>query len=334
MDDFNTVHTSGNTYALRNARALYALLFITLVFLILPGSAYAQRSAFLNLSNNNPLDPDSTSIFEHNMNPGETVWIDVWVDLKTSTDVSGVGIYIKFDNSVFQVIDQDKGTPQIEPFLDGGYSKFDQIDVNRAESAGVIVLGANVNPSRTITGLRRVSRFQLRAIGLAVQSPIRIVYEPLNNRMSRMFLKDDTSREFDVLKGMNITVAGSGLAGLPDVLMEPGESLVNYLDLDDYLINPPNDLSTLIYQAFLPDDRVSILINAQHQITINTQSDFTGFRNARIRVEDAFGVADEDTMRVIVSYRPENQRGYCFADNHERGHSVHRKPRFTCHRSG
>ncbi|MFC1556106.1 T9SS type A sorting domain-containing protein [candidate division KSB1 bacterium] len=63
------------------------------------------------------------------------------------------------------------------------------------------------NSPTTFTGIKRVGRFKIEAIGLSDSSVISIDNSIIENRQTRMIKKDLTSEEFDIRRKIYINVA-------------------------------------------------------------------------------------------------------------------------------
>ena len=284
---------------------------ITVLFLLMQTDSYAQRILYLNKGNSGASDSNPTGITSFDIRIGETFTLDVWFDLGT-TVITGISTYITFDEKVFEIIDQNLSVPGIQPFLlSGGFSVFTQPQANLVEDpnniAGFqIAAHAQLSTGQTLSGKGRFGRIALRAIGVTPGSEITIDFDPQHFRDTRMFFLDLTSRKFDIYGSATVGVLGINVQGIPDILMEPGQTLDRYLDLDDFLINPPDDLSALGW--FVTDSQDSVLVTIDentHEISVTAVPGFTGFRNFIFTVSDQLGVQDSDTMRVIVTYSPE-----------------------------
>ncbi|MFC1729561.1 FlgD immunoglobulin-like domain containing protein [candidate division KSB1 bacterium] len=283
------------------------LLFFIILF-FLPETSYAQRRIFLNLGNNGQFDPNPTNIASVNVKVGEIVSVDVWYDVGTLSDMIGIAAYFTFDDGVMQIIDQnpsDQGS--IAPFI-SGFSSFTITSVNMNEinsiPGGQFVGSYQVNPPNTRTGLGRLGRFQYRAVSRTPGSDITIDYDLVNHRDTKMFFTDLTIDRFDFRLGLRVTVVGAAIEELPDLLMAPGQTITDYFDLDDYLVNAGD--SPAIEYAAEPVDSVTVSINpSTHEVSFTAEQDFAGFRDVVFSVTDEFNDVDYDTMQVVVSYKPE-----------------------------
>jgi len=282
---------------------------LVLVCIFLPSTVSAQRVLFLNVGNSGSLDPDPTYIDNAEIKVGEVLKVDVWFDVGTTNDMNGISCYITVDNSVFELIDQNTDNPGVQPFYPSGFTVFQHELANRVEAVATnatkFVGHFNMDSGQTVNKVGRVGRFEVKAIRRASMSQITIDYDLLNHRDTRMFLTNLSSRPFDILNPLDVTVYGVNIEGIPDVLMEPGETLPNYFDLDDYIVNPPVEPENLGLTVTSSDSVLVQVNSATHEVSFTALEGFIGYRDFVFTVTDEFQQSDKDTMRVIVSYRPQ-----------------------------
>lgn len=283
---------------------------IAIFILLLPLNSYAQRKIFLNKSNNGAFNLIPSGISAFDVRIGETFFVDVWFDV-AKTSITGISTYITFDETVFEIIDQDQ-TPDILPFIvTGGFSAFSSHTGNMVEEPNAIPgyqisIYSQMPSGITIKETGRIARFSLKAIGVTENSEITIDYNRGNHRDTRMHFLNLTSRKFDVRGNATVRVLGVNLQGIPDVVMEPGQTLTNYFDLNDFLYNPPVDSLNLDWSVSGTQDSVLVTINpTTHEVTFKALEGFTGFRDFVFNVSDPQGPSDSETMRVYVTYFPE-----------------------------
>ena len=283
---------------------------ITAVLIILSQTdAYAQRIIFLNKGNAGAFDQTPSGITDFDIKLGEIFTLDIWFDVG-GTDITGISNYMTFDNTIFEVIDQGQ-IPEIQPFLlTGGFSAFTQHNANLVEDPNTIpgfqiTAHSQLGTGATLSGTGRFARVSFRAVSVSQKSDITIDSDRGNFRDTRMFFTDLTSRDFDVFGKVTIRVLGVNVEGIPDILMEPGQTLTNEFDLDEFLLNEPENPSILGWNVSpQPQDSVLVTINAANEVTIISLPGFTGFRDFIFTVNDPQGVNDSDTMRVSVTYKP------------------------------
>lgn len=283
---------------------------IAIFISLLPLNSYAQCKIFLNKSNNGAFNLIPSGISAFDVRIGETFYIDVWFDI-ASTSITGISTFITFDENFFEIIDQDQ-TPNIRPFIvTGGFSAFSNHTGNMVEEPNAIPgyqisIYSQMPSGSTIEETGRIARFALKAIGVTGGSEITIDYDRGNHRDTRMHFLNLTSRKFDVRGSATVGVLGVNLQGIPDVLMEPGQTLANYFDLDDFLYSPPEDSLNLGWSVSGTQDSVIVTIHpTSHDVTFRAIGEFTGFRDFVFNVSDPQGPSDSETMRVYVTYFPE-----------------------------
>ncbi len=289
-----------------------AILILLAINLLLPDESFSQKIAFLNVARPAATDNGLPSeINQTDIRIGDVIEIDIWCDVK-SNNVSSIAIYMTYDPNVFEIIDQNSGVEAIVPFdLEPPVGAFGQENANIVEKIDA-VFGANIysagsfgGSQETITGLFRYGRIALRAINIAENSEITIDFNQSLIRMSGMYDLGSNFDPFNQLESLNVHVMGVNVADVPDILMNPGQTLTDTLTLNDFLLNPPDDLSTLSWKVDGVQDSIQVTIDPLTQVTVTADAAFTGIRQFIFTVTNEYNVSDADTMLVSVSFNPE-----------------------------
>ncbi len=296
---------------LRTGIALSIVCVVLAIVFVNPFNANAQTTLVLQKGNTGANDPTQTGITSFDVKLGDTFAIDVWFNVGAN-DVTGIAAFLTFDEDVFEVIDQSLPTIGIQPFLMGAsYSPLTAAQGNIYEEPnnidGIQINAfASLSGQQTLNGSGRLARFQLRAIGTSPSSIVTIDDDRGTSRDTKMLFPNSTNNSFGILQGVIINVLGVNVKNIPDVLMEPGDVLPNHFDLDDFLIDAPDNTSSLIWSVSGLQDSVTVDINAlTHQVTISADPGFTGLRDYIFKIRDPLGVEDTDTMNVGVTFKPE-----------------------------
>ncbi len=296
-------------------KTILQILFIICAILTLPyGDVFAQRRAFLNEAR--PVDNDNgqpSGTTTKVMKIGETLYIDVWFNVGTE-NISAMAAYLTLDGNVFELIDMVPSTQTFRPFdfTFPSRTAFTRESANMVERESAALGtwfygGATMDPGVTVTGQKRFARMAVRAIGTSPSTEITIDYEPQNNRISGVFYNDASFNSFNILDGMTIEVQGLNVEDIPDVLMVPGQTLTNHINLDSFLLSEPDDWSRISWNVTGTQSNVQVDINQNsHDVTFTSNEGYTGQQKFVFTVRHLdFALEDSDTMFVNVSYKPE-----------------------------
>lgn len=83
---------------------------------------------------------------------------------------------------------------------------------------------------------------------------------------------------------------------LPDVTLLEGQAVQNAFDLDNYFIDPDNDILFFTYGF----THLTVLINTDHTVDIEALGEFYGNESVTFRATDPAGAITEDTILVTV----------------------------------
>jgi hypothetical protein len=282
-----------------------------LLWLLVPvSSVRAQGSDTIWLRDANTLETQFT------MQVGETRTIEIMVNTG-SKQIVGTSFYLDLERHQFEIIDQIAGGTNevIDPFNDIG-GKFGSLQQNviRDEhelndklwdflDGGVSLGGGSFN------GIGRVATFQIRALKRTTNTTVAVVesFVPWtrNSRMNE--LNNTQAIPFNRRTGLNITVIGVGLAGIPDVVMLP-EGSDSQTDLIDFAFDFDEDTTGLSWQSFGDSpSTVDVTISSAPRFNVTYQAGpgFSGQIPIRFRVSEPNGNFGEDTVMATVSYPPE-----------------------------
>ena len=250
-----------------------------------PGIADGQSLQLRQVGSNN------TSIA---VQVGQTVNINVIADLQ-NVESSGIAFYITVPEDAFKVV--NKGIPgQLDslrikyvdgvrvrepvthPFEPGPLFQGagtvtnkllveDPLDTEHYDSVAAdrpgqqldysAVIGSGANRVRTGSGV--VATFSLLCIGPIEFGHVRLDDNPI--RETRLYLSDGISdKRFTTVQGLDITVSGVELQGIPDVVLLPGQSDSTTIgSLDQYVRNTLSPIDSIRW-SFEPADPDSLAI--------------------------------------------------------------------------
>ncbi|MCP4726854.1 MAG: hypothetical protein GY863_17575, partial [bacterium] len=274
----------------------------------------AQRRAFLNEAR--PVNNDNGQPSEINskvVKIGEIIYLDVWFDVGPE-NIAAMAAYLSLDGNMLQLIDMKPATQTFRPF-DMSYptrSAFTREAANMIESESStygtrFYAGATMDPGATITGQKKFARIAVRAVGVTPETEITIDYQPQFNRISGVSYADASSRSFNILDGFTIEVQGLNVEDIPDVLIEPGQTLTNHMNLDSFLLSEPDDWSRISWNVTGSQSNVQVNIGSNtHAVSFTANEGYTGEQKFVFTVRHLdHNIEDSDTVMVNVSYRPE-----------------------------
>jgi len=285
-------------------------LILTLFFVLLASnSAYSQTKIEL-------LERESKSRFV-DVNVGEVVEIDIWVDLG-SINIIAVYFYLTYDGDVFEIIDTKPQVEGIEPFDFRGGAFSNTVENSFENGNGIpgyqLNGGVDVGTGGTpLKGRLFIGTFKLKAVKEAENSKVYIDYDRTNLRDTRYRTNQSVSKKFSLgpryagEEGlpMVINVKGIGLNDIPNVYFQPGETY-DEINLDDYVINTGFDLNELGW-TYSGNNNVQVNVqeDSPHKVTFSSTGDWTGKETVKFRVTDLYGYFSEDNVVVTVGYSPE-----------------------------
>ncbi len=234
----------------------------------------------------------------------------VWMNVGDE-QVTGVSFYLTFDDKYFEVINLEGNEDEIKPFDFRGGLFEGAVSNNQTHGdpgnviPGFQLDGGAVRGNNWVTGQGKIARFQLRAINKVENTKITIDYDRGYHRDTRYQEYPLGTKEFTYRHSFDVSIEGIGVGGIPDVLLLPGETDDKTV-LNDYIINPPEDLSTLQWTYSTTADSIIININSNtSRVTYSSISGWLGRANVIFTVTDPFGINGYDSVSVAVTDPPE-----------------------------
>ena len=284
-------------------RNLFILCFLLSV--ILASKVYAQGellSVWLWNSSKN------TSA---NIRVGDVLDLEVWINVG-EVKAQGISIYLTFDENYFEVTNLKGDEKQLKPFdfgngLFGGSVTDNSTHGDPGNNIAKFQLDGGTMFSGTwVTGQGMIARFQLRAINKVDNTQITIDYDRGQHRDTRIHEYPLNEFPFIFRHNFGVSIEGIGVSELPDVLLLPGQTDNNTV-LNDYLINPPGDLSTLRWTYSKNQDSLLVSIDANTtRVTYSSIEGWVGEGEVTFTVTDlTFGITGQSTVSVGFTFPPE-----------------------------
>jgi len=241
---------------------------------------------------------------------GDILELGIWVNFGDKK-ASGLGAYLTFDERYFEVINLKGDEKAFKPFdFSGGIFSGGVVDNSTHGDPGNYIPGFQLNAvvvlgSSWVNGQGRYARFQLRAIDKTDYTEIKFDYDRINHRDTGFHEYPLKSGTFRHVHKFTVNIEGIGLEGIPDIFLLPGESDDNTV-LNNYLINPPDDLSQLEWSYSTKTDSVVVEIDpSTSRVTYSVMDGWVGIENVAFTVTDALGDVGTDTVSVVATYLPE-----------------------------
>ncbi len=274
------------------------------VSLFFPGKVYAQGE-YLSI-----WLWDSNHKTNATIEVGDILELEIWVNF-SEKNVTGTDAFLTFDDRYFEVINLMGDEKTFKPFdFSSGIFSGGVIDNSTHGDPGNSIPGFQLNAvvvlgSNWVNGQGKFARFQLKAINKIERTEIKFDYDRVNHRDTKYHEYPLKSGPFHHMHKFTVSIEGMGVEGLPDILLLQGQSDSNTV-LNDYLINPPDDLSELVWTYSAETDNVDIDIDpSTSRVTYTSVGEWVGRQNIVFTVTNLLGDEGSDSVSVAVTYPPE-----------------------------
>ncbi|MFA6108663.1 MAG: hypothetical protein WDA75_07840 [Candidatus Latescibacterota bacterium] len=278
-----------------------AWLFMLFVYCSWPAPVVAARL---------DLRPTGQATASTSVQVGQELEIVLWVDSEGQS-LSGAAVFLSFDESVFELVDQDRA-PAVagyQPFTPGtflGNGEIYRNDRLAEDDPAAAPAGAQLDYSvvrATDRGAGAIASFRLRARAPTRQATVRI--DESGTRETRVFLPDGSHDAFRFINPLQVTVQGITLSGLPDRLV----LVRGQVDLSTFR------LSHLVYDPLYPAEKIAWSVSPTRSLEVTLQPDGPVLRVAAPTDASAWerlvltatnpdGQSASDTVEVFVDAPP------------------------------
>ncbi len=255
------------------------------------------------------------------------------LEVETLIEASGAAItqvtlFLTFDDRFLEIIPSNPGGSAVRPFSQGGWLS-GQLFFNDTMGDGIGNSDANQIPGFQIRYSELIPRFQgapqrvAVGRGVAARFLLRVIRKPgggttrinVNTRSptggeTGYFVRGDAGSiyNFRQITPMTVTVKGLDLSvQLPDLHVRPGQ-VDSSLDLDDFLNDPVNPDSTIVWISSIPDpDRIQVSVDSTSHVVTVDPTDFIGIAGVAFTATTtrfSGGETAGDSIRVIVDTPP------------------------------
>lgn len=241
---------------------------------------------------------------------GSAIDVDVWVDAESAT-LSGAAVFLSYDESVFELVDQDRDpvVAGFQPFAPGRFFGDGEIFRNArlaADDPAATPTGEQLDYSvvrASQAGSGPTASFRLRARAPARDSQIRI--DESGIRDTRCFLPDGSNEAFRFVTPLTVTVKGIGIQGLPErVVLARGQVDSTSFLLDQFLFDPLYGPSQIAWHVDASPAIGAVLDPATRRLTVSAPADRSLWEQLTVRAVNPDGQTAAAVVDLYVNAGP------------------------------
>ncbi len=240
---------------------------------------------------------------------GEEIDVEIWLD-SGGQNVSGAAIFLSFDETVFELVDEDRDiSPGFQPFQQGNFLSNGEVfrnDLLNPDDPAASFAGSQMDYSvvrAADNGTGSVARFRLRALVPSQSSTVHI--DETGIRETRVFLPDGSHQSFRFIKPLTVRVQGISLVGIPDQLvLARGEIDSTSFKLDELIFDPLYGADQIDW-IILPLGSIGLQhLSQPNSLVLTAPSEASTWERLVIVAENPDGQVATDTVDIFVNARP------------------------------